>query len=328
MSWRGTIRALEAASRRSQREHERERKRLLAREMQIQKMDALTKARHEVELHENLIANLLSLHKQCADPVDWKGLSSKNAPEVPVQKQDHELAARDALNKYRPTILDRILGRIEKKRAALERDIELERQRDQDEFKVAMSKHGDEIAEWEAARKLAEGVLRGDIGALAEAIRYSDPFSDVRDLGSEIKVAINPGPVADAVFHANGPSVVPNHTKSLMRNGTVNEKKMPQGAYWKLYQDYVCGCALRIGRELFSLLPIDEAIVTATAEVLNTSTGHMENAPILSALLVRKTMAGLNFENIDCSDAFRNFVHNMGFKRNSGLSAVEKVAPK
>ncbi|ABA73685.1 hypothetical protein Pfl01_1942 [Pseudomonas fluorescens Pf0-1] len=84
----------------------------------------------------------------------------------------------------------------------------------------------------------------------------------------------------------------------------------------------MCSCALRVGRELLAILPDDLVIVTALDNVLNSSTGHMEEQPILSAAFSRPTVDGLSLETIDPSDAMKNFVHNMSFKKGSGFSAV------
>lgn len=299
----------------------------MVQQKQAEKMDAQARAKHEVELHKNLVESLLSVHAQCSERVDWAALAQTPAPSKPSPKTEHAEKATAALSGYSPSLLDRLFGRVEQKRKALEYEVPVARQRDQDEYKVALSNHGDEMSEWEATRALAEGVLRTDLAALSDAVNHCDPFEDIRELGSEVSISLKPGPLAEVTFKANGPDVVPTEAKSLLSSGKVSVKKMPTAAYWELYQDYVCGCILRIGRELFSILPIDEVVVTATAEILNQSTGHMENTPIVSALLVRKTMEKLNFDKIDCSDSFRNFVHNMGFKRSSGFSAVEKVSP-
>lgn len=325
MGWRGTIRAIEAASRRVQREQERERKRLIILQRQTEKMNELERAQNEVALHESHIASLLSVHKQCSESVNWNGLLTQAEPRAPQPLFTHESVAETALREFSPSILDRIFGRVEQIRSQLERDIQLGKQRDQDEFKLAQSKHGDDIAEWEATRALAKGVLAGDPASFAEALERCNPFSDIQDLGSKVDIRFPSGKVADASFRANGPDVIPTETKSLLRNGRAATKKMPAGMYWELYQDYVCGCVLRIGREVFAILPIDEVVVTATAEILNPSTGHLEQTPIISARLVRRTLESLNFEKLDCSDSFRNFIHNMGFRRSSGFSGVERL---
>ncbi|MOA48903.1 hypothetical protein D3C78_1717160 [compost metagenome] len=77
-----------------------------------------------------------------------------------------------------------------------------------------------------------------------------------------------------------------------------------------------------------AILPDDLVIVTALDNVLNSSTGHVEEQPIFSVALSRSTVDGLNLEAIDPSDAMKNFVHNMNFKKGVGFSAVAALDPQ
>lgn len=128
--------------------------------------------------------------------------------------------------------------------------------------------------------------------------------------------------VLEAKVAIHGSDVIPTEIKSLLKSGKLSAKAMPIGRFNELHQDYLCSCALRVGRELLAILPDDLVIVTALGNVLNSSTGHMEEQPILSVAFSRLTVDGLNLETIDSSDAMKNFVHNMSFKKDAGLSAV------
>ena len=102
---------------------------------------------------------------------------------------------------------------------------------------------------------------------------------------------------------------------------------MPKGAFYELYQDYICSCVIRVARESFALLPVQVALVHAIGNVLNTETGSVEEQPILSVSIPRKTLDDLNLETIDPSDSMRNFVHNMDFRKTSGFRVVQKIDP-
>ena len=102
---------------------------------------------------------------------------------------------------------------------------------------------------------------------------------------------------------------------------------MQKGRYYEIYQDHVCGAALRAGRELLALLPVQFVVVHATTDLLNSATGHMEESPILSVALPRDTVGKMNFESLDPSDSMNNFVHRMNFKKTKGFTAVEKLDP-
>jgi hypothetical protein len=82
---------------------------------------------------------------------------------------------------------------------------------------------------------------------------------------------------------------------------------------------------LRVARELFALLPTEMVVVTATADLLKTSTGHIEAQPILSVAIPRATLESLNTDSLDSSDSMNNFVHNMKFLKTKGFRVVEKI---
>lgn len=113
-----------------------------------------------------------------------------------------------------------------------------------------------------------------------------------------------------------------------MKNGKLSIKPIPKGKFYEIYQDYVCSSVLRVAREFYALLPADMLIITAMTDLLNTKTGHIEEQPILSAVIPRKTLKNLNFETLDPSDSMGNFVHQMNFKKTKGFSAIEPITPE
>ena len=101
---------------------------------------------------------------------------------------------------------------------------------------------------------------------------------------------------------------------------------MNKGKFNELYQDYICSCVLRVARELFALLPIENVFVTAIGELLNKQSGHIEEQPILSVNIPKNSLDKLNLGLIDPSDSMRNFVHNMDFKKTTGFNAVTRLS--
>lgn len=102
-------------------------------------------------------------------------------------------------------------------------------------------------------------------------------------------------------------------------------KQMPKSRFYELYQDYVCGTALRLANEMLAMLPLAAVIVTAVDQLLNPATGHVEQQPILSLAVPRATMEALNLEGVDPSDAMVNFVHKMKFLKTKGFQPVDRV---
>ncbi len=80
-----------------------------------------------------------------------------------------------------------------------------------------------------------------------------------------------------------------------------------------------------IARDMFAILPVQNVIVHAVDNVLNTSTGHNEDITILSVNYDRIKLNKLNFATIDPSNSMQNFIHNMKFLKTSGFKSVSRV---
>jgi len=327
MGWKGTLRSIEAASRRAERDAQRRRRELERQRKQLEKMQELERAAYEVEVYENHIDLLLSVHKECSASWDWEAIKSTAPPAEPEKTHTHKELAQAALDEFKPSLLDKMRKRVDSKRDELAKAVEEAKETDEREYQESLKAHEQELADWEASCELASQVLAGDQEAYLDALRQTNPFSDIAELGSSIKFQVHDSSLVEAVLHVKGEDVVPSEVKSLLKSGKLSVKKMPKGKFYELYQDYVCGCVLRIARELFALLPIEMVIVNAVSELLNAQTGYMETKPILSAAIPQETLKNLNLEMIDPSDSMGNFIHRMTFRKTKGFQAVEAIEP-
>ncbi len=325
MGWKGTVRSIGAAVRTAERESKRRQRELEKRRKEYERMQELEQAAYEVEVFENHIDIIQSLHKECSTPIKWKEFLIKEQPIKPEKLDTYEHNARQKADNYKPSFIDRLFKREEKIRQKLKANIESAFNKDTLEHNENISKWEQELKEWEKITALAKSLLNGDRKAKLEVIEDMAPFSEISNLGSSFVVSIGDSGMVEATIHIHGKEIIPNEIKGLLQSGKLSVKKMPQGKFNELYQDYVCSSALRVANELFSILTDDLVIVTAVDELLNTKTGHLEELPILSACISRSTLESLNLEAIDPSDSMINFVHNMSFKNTKGFEPVSRV---
>jgi hypothetical protein len=322
MGWKGTVRSLQASARRSERNAHRRQRELEKRQKEYAKMEALEQAAYEVEVYENHLDILLSMHKDCADPVKWNRLTSNPEPLQPIKSCALEQQATQAVTTYRPNFLARLFKLEARQRAALVDKVGAAQIEDERQYQAQLDEWNTAHSEWAEQRDIAIRILDGDRQAKLDAIETFESFAEISHLGSAIQMIVHEGGVLEAKVAIHGTDVIPSEVKSLLKSGKLSTKAMPVGRFNELHQDYVCSCALRVGRELLAILPDDLVIVTAMDNVLNGSTGHMQDLPILSVAFSRSTIEGLNLDSIDPSDAMKNFVHNMSFKKGAGFSAV------
>lgn len=328
MGWKGTVRSLQASARRAERNAHRRQRELEKRQREYAKMEALEQAAYDVEVYENHLEILLSVHKECAEPVLWQEILAASQPDRPEKSTALEDAATHALTTYKPGFWARLFKREAHQRSALASRVERAKGEDEGQFQAQLNDWRAAHTSWLTEQDIATRILAGDRQAKLDAIEAFDSFAEISHLGSAIDLVVHAGGVLEAHLAVHGSHVVPTEIKSLLKSGKLSTKAMPAGRFNELHQDYVCSCALRVGRELLAVLPDDLVIVTALDNVLNSSTGHLEELPILSVAFSRQTIYGLNLDAIDPSDAMKNFVHNMSFKKGSGFSAVTALDAK
>ncbi len=327
MGNRGTLRGFVALSRSIERESKRNQRELKKRQKQLIKMEELERASYEVEVYENYLDVLKSIHKDCSSTWDWKEIKSSNPPDKPIYQQKNELQAKNALDNYTPTFFAKILGKVEKKKATLLENIEGAKEIDKVDYEKACEDYREKYDEWKKLIEIADGIIDGRGEAYLESIKEVNLFEEIQELGSSIEVKVINKDFIIANLNVHSEKVVPKEVRTLLKSGKLSKKPMPVTKFYELYQDYVCGGSLRVARELFALLPIEMIIVNAIGNLLNTKTGHMEDTPILSVGIPRETSQNLNLNSVDPSDSMKNFVHRMNFKKGIGFNPVEILNP-
>jgi hypothetical protein len=261
MGWKGTLRSMQAAGRAAERNSRRRHHELERRRQAIAKATAVERASYEVEVYKNSLEQLVSVHKEGSARVDWHHISQQPPPKVPQKSAVNEESARERLESYRPGVIVRLLKRVEKARVKLEREIESGRSRDEATFKEECVRYEQEHKQWVEQKEFADRVLRGDLSAYVEVIKELNPFSEISDLGLGVRFAISNPQAVEADISMRGESAVPKESKTLLKSGKISVKQMPKGEFYRLYQDYICSCTLRVARELFAILPIEIVVV-------------------------------------------------------------------
>ena len=325
MGWKGTLRSLSVMQRQSEREALKKQRELDKQRKLFEKMQELERSSYEVQVYENDIDVLISIHKDCGENWNWKLLQAIDPPIKPTKSNANERLAQSNLEAYKPSLIDKILKRIEIKRNELIVVVEENKRKDEQAYQEALEEYEKIYSEWKAIRELAIRILSGDIAAFTDAILQADPFSEINQIGSAINFEVNEDYLVEAILHVNSQDVIPNETKTLLKSGKLSVKKMTKTKFYELYQDYVCGAVLRVARELFALLPVNMVIVTAQGELLNTKTGHLEEQPIVSVAIPKETLNRLNFDMLDPSDSMDNFLHKMKFLKTKGFQKVDKI---
>ena len=173
----------------------------------------------------------------------------------------------------------------------------------------------------------AQSVLAGDIDAYFRVIEQVGPFDDLLEYGSGFEVGTDDPSILEVEFQVKSEDIIPTEYPDMKASGELVMKSFTKSAYYELVQDYVSSTMLRVARDTFALLPVQQVIIHAVDKVLNSATGNDEEVTICSAKIKRDALATLNFERIDPSDCLESFESNVRFKKTTGYSPVDRVLP-
>ena len=201
----------------------------------------------------------------------------------------------------------------------------------------SVHKQSDGYIDWEAVangavsgqirelQPFAQSVLAGDIDSYFKVIEQVDPFDDLLEYGSGFEVGTDDPKIMEIEFQVKSDEIIPTEYPDMKASGEIVMKAFSKTAYYELVQDYVSSTILRVARDTFALLPVQQVIVHAVDKVLNPATGNDEEVTICSVRFKRDAMATLNYERIDPSDCVESFESNVKFRKTAGYAPVDRI---
>ena len=316
MGYKATIRAVQAAERRQQRDAQKRMRELERQAKEQAKLSEIEQARLEVETFENRLEMLLSVHKEQGEVWDWTAIAASLPPPSPQRNSRNELKAKQRVA---------VLPSQQREAAAVW--VEQARLQDEGEFEKASADYSEQFAEWEKFKNLARRILSGEHKAFTETLVEVNPFAEISDLGSAIHFTVHTAKLVECRVKVNGKQAIPTELKTLTSSGKLSVKAMPKGRFHEIYQDYLCGCVLRVARELFALFPVDTVLTTAVVDSPDSQTGRKAELPVLSVAIPRAEVTRLDFDRLDPSDAMENFSHRGDFKASRKSEAFQSITP-
>lgn len=320
------LRQLATATRRAERDSRRRQRELETQRKEMAKAEARQQAEYEVAVFENKVDRLLSVHKDEPEIWRWDKIVELPAPAAPANDGPLEAVARQTLADYRPGFFEKLFGGSKKKISEFEARIQAGRKNDAINFAAAQRRHEEERAQHEAQKAFARRMRDGDVEAYGQALTEINPFEEISELGASISFPVVEAKAIFARLQAVGESVVPGEEKKLTATGKLSSKALAKARFYEIYQNYICGCALRMGRELFALLPIDTALINVVTVGVDSRTGHDKDRTILSVRMSRAKFGKLNFKRLNPPDAMELFDRRMAFRKTAGFKEVTPLA--
>ncbi|MGB5684374.1 MAG: hypothetical protein WBM35_01080, partial [Candidatus Electrothrix sp.] len=156
MGWKGAVRSIGAAVRAAERDAKRRQRELEKQQKHYEKMQELERAAYEVEIFENHIEIIKSLHKECSNQIDWKKISLSRQPVKPTFSKLNEEKAKLKVSTYRPGFFDKVLKQTEKKKENLVKEVRSSVYKDKREYKESTSEWTRKISSWKENVRLSK----------------------------------------------------------------------------------------------------------------------------------------------------------------------------
>jgi hypothetical protein len=284
-------------------------------------------AEHEVGIYENHCEYLKSMHKDCGPRWDWQQVVSQNSPTVPQPLCTNQLRARAELDAYQPSFWDNIFGLVAKKRTTLEIRIAQAQREDAAAFAQLQADYALQLERHQWETRVAIGILRGDVECYREALEGLDPFAELSDARVSVDVVSLQRDVATLQCLVDK-TILPEDEKKLTSSRKLTTRALAQTAMWAMYQEFVASCALRVGREVFAILPVGRVIVNVAEAGIEASTGQNAMLTLLAVSLEREVLESFRFESIDPVASLRNLPNRISFKKSTGFEPVEPMTER
>ncbi|MDK2981627.1 MAG: hypothetical protein PWQ55_1974 [Chloroflexota bacterium] len=315
----GFIREMERAAKRAAREQAYQ-------EKQLAKAETFEKVNNVVELYQNLLTTVTTLHKDCCDSINWTYLSQGEPPKEILENDHFEAIAKEKKQEYHPSLITKFFRRTEKKLSDLDLEIQQAIEKDNQIYKDQVKEYEDKLAKWKKEKDLALRILNGEGEAFGEVLESQLSIKKNPYIGERIDFHFSDEkpPVFELLIHPIN-EIIPTYILKQLKSGALSKREMPKSKRYLLYKEYVCSAVIILSREIFALLPLETITINAKCNQLNGMTGFMEEVIILSIFIPKETLDSINLQLIEPSIAIDNFSYNMDFKTLSGFNSVSQI---
>jgi hypothetical protein len=289
-----------------------------------QKTIEIQNAYKAVDDWKNYVLTLKTIHLKSSPVIDWIKIKNTKKPDEPKREYKNEEFAKNKLENFKPTFLDKLFGLVPKKINKLKELLEQAKIKDKNENDANYIKYLDNFKDWEKLQEISLGVEKNQIEFYEKALEYFNPFSKIGEIGNQININLE-NEFIDVNLSVNSLDVIPDYELKQTSTGKLSKTNMSKTRFNELYQQHVCSCMLRVGREIFAHLPYKYSRINATTKIVNCKNGNIEEKMILSVIFSIDIMQKINFGLSEPLDNIKIFTNNMSIDNINGFNPVNRV---
>lgn len=283
-----TMNRIDRATKRAMRE--RERKDRDARRAKKPEQGAAAVARLDAQ-----IERLTRAHCVKYDRKDWNEIAQRGLVEAAPKSNAKEMAARKALARYEPGVIDSLFG------------LGKDRRRELAERVLAAAK-ADQAA-YEKARKAAEahntdvqaaaGVLALDINAIEMTLK-ANIDRDTIGMALEGFAVMQASPGRFIVFiDGHELDAMPDETCAMMPSGEAAFAPLPMPNIRELHLSNICSISLRVGVEVLATVGVEAVEVVTRCHLPRPGQKETEQAPVLYVKIPHAALSRMDLRKLE-----------------------------
>lgn len=242
-----------------------------------------------------LIEQLTRAHCVKYERKDWNEIARRGLVEAAPRSNAKEAAARKALARYEPGVIDSLFGLGKDRRRELAERV--------------LAAHRADSAAYEKAKKAAEahntdvnaaaGVLALDINAIEVTLKANIDRATI-DPALEGFAVMQAGPDRFIVF-IDGLEfdAMPDETCVMSTEGTVVYAPLPTGNMHELHLSNICSISLRVGVDVLSGLGVDAIEVVTRCHLPNPRGRDTEQHPVLYLKLTHAALSRMDLRKLE-----------------------------
>lgn len=314
---RGMMRTMRAIDREAKRA-ERQR---WAYEKAALKQEMLESAFAAVQEYEHLISMLTGAHRVTLSPRDWSSIAESETAILPQEDDTHERRAMRNLAEYQPGWMARTFGGEVRRRAELERQVELGRRTDRSRFEERLAEYERRNSEIAEAKKILE--LNQE--AVVEVLDQRSELGNLPFSVEGIDVLFTDDNRIIAVVDGLDLEDMPEQSLSLLQSGKASVKALPKSKQLELHRLNICSSAIRVALEFLNLLPLAAVEVVMESDVLDCSTGHIDPHPVLYVKVAAQALGSINLQRAEADALVERLGGHFDFNKKDGFRPLNLV---
>ena len=273
---------------------------------------------------KNYVLTLKTIHLKSSSIVDWNKIKNIEKPVQPKNEYKNEDFAKNQLENFKPSFLDNLFGLTPKKINNLKELVNQAKVKDENENDAKFKKYLDTFKDWEKLQEISLGIEKNQIEFYKKALEHFSPFSKIGEVGNQININLE-NDYIDVDLTVNDIDVIPDYELKQTSTGKLSKTNMPKTRFNELYQQHICSCVLRVGREVFAHLPYEYSRINAIKKIVNCQNGNIEEKMILSVIFSKDNMQKINFEVNEPLENIILFNNNMSFHKINGFNEVNRM---